>query len=133
MNIISNPSTLNATPAVHIAAYQQSPDSEPDIDAFSTVSGSTYQVQLESCRVRRLENLKAHAPVRYQAADGQWQHYVAVEVVAWPPTYSPRIALRFWWEPTSHQDPYLVTSAIMRATPRVRLLLDTATPLDLEL
>lgn len=47
---------------------------------FKTETGSTYQVDHEVKRIRRLHNTKGLAPTERQGQDGEWKSYVDISL-----------------------------------------------------
>lgn len=76
---------------------------------FSTETGSTYEIDLDQSRVRRLSNLLGMPATACFGADGDWRTFIAVTL--WP--YSEtQCGLAFWWDETAPHD-FTRTSAVM--------------------
>ncbi len=64
-----------------------------------TESGSTYEIDPENNRARRLGNTGGSLPTQRFGEDEQWNPYKYLARMAWP---DGKVSLVFWWDTTGY-------------------------------
>ena len=92
------------------------------VEDFTTASGSTYQVDLESHRIRRVGNASALPPTPRQGQDGQWRGYHELRRAPFP---SGEVSIAIVWAPAGA---CTLTSPLLTASPRLARLVAEPNP-----
>ena len=106
--------------SLRIAVPEQSLAEPGEVDNFTTWSGSKYQIDVPTNRVRRLGNASGRAPTPRQGVDGEWRTYHHVDVVLW---FDGERSFTFCWTIVEGIEQHTQTSPVMTGTLKVMTLL----------
>lgn len=89
------------------------------MEGFTTVSGSTYEVDLQAQAIRRVGNAAGRPPTPRQGRDGQWRTYYQLALVQSP---GESVSITIVWDPSGA---LTITSCLATISPQLSRLLQT--------
>lgn len=91
------------------------------MDSFTTENRSTYEVDFDGSRVRRLINMDGVPPTPRQGQDGQWNRYAEIRPFPGP---NGKVSIEFVWEFEGDIAHSTCTGPVIMATRRVQDVLN---------